>query len=90
MLFTKSGDCIGGIASLYGGPAYHPAIGVVDDLTTTYRKGLFAGSTYYNSDYRYFQAKKSSDGLTVYWYINADAKSQFNSSGAYYRYIVIA
>ena len=85
MLFYIGQGSVGGLCGTnFNGYWTSPAIGSMDDLTTTYKRGFFS----YEVDSKMYLAKKSSDGLTVYWYIDSYAGKQFNDSNNRYRYIV--
>lgn len=53
-----------------------------------YVVGLFTGDSANNGTTRYY-AKRSSDGLTVYWYTAASADLQFNHSGYPYGWLIL-
>lgn len=67
----------------------YPVYGTTIGMTTTYSRSLFNIYGRRSGDDYYLYAKKSSDGKTLSWYHEADARAQINDSGVTYRYIAI-
>lgn len=85
MLFYHSTDPgSSGVGRLVTSSQYRPAIGSPFLLTTSYvYNSLFGGG---NGNVTY--AKKSVDGLQVFWYNDGSADDQFNVSNRQYDYLI--